>query len=110
MELIQSQIKEIHEKLQELLRKQQQLEKDNQRLQKELAAAHEQLSSKSAALQAMQQQSDALRMGQVSWTQEDKHAMQKRIDAYLKEIDQCLSLLNQHWYGRTDTGKCGDCR
>ncbi|MEY2640498.1 MAG: hypothetical protein RIR90_1980 [Bacteroidota bacterium] len=54
------------------------------------------MSSKSAALQAMQQQSDALRMGQVSWTQEDKQAMQKRIDAYLKEIDQCLSLLNQH--------------
>lgn len=95
MELIQSQIRDIHEKLQQLLRKQQQLEKDNQRLQKELTVAQEVLAGKTAALQAMQQQSDALRMGQVAWTQEDKQAMQKRIDAYLKEIDQCLTLLNQ---------------
>ncbi len=88
------QIKSIQEKLQQLLRQQQLLQKENQKLKKELEKATASAREKEAITQSLQQQVDALKLGTTARSTEEKGALEKRIDVYLKEIDKCLALLN----------------
>ncbi|NCT92856.1 MAG: hypothetical protein GXC72_00395 [Chitinophagaceae bacterium] len=90
-------IKNLQDKLQLLIRNQQQLQRDNQRLQKELDRVQAVLVEKDALVQQVQQQLDARQLGANGQGQsaEEKAKLEKRIDAYLKEIDKCLNLLNQ---------------
>jgi chromosome segregation ATPase len=88
------QIKSIQEKLQQLLRQQQLLQKENQKLKKELEKATASALENETITQSLQQQVDALKLGTTVHNAEEKGALEKRIDVYLKEIDQCLALLN----------------
>lgn len=88
------QIKNIQDKLQQLLRQQQLLQKENQKLKKELEKALLNSGEKEHVVQTLQQQVDALKLGAGARSEEEKTALQKRIDGYLKEIDKCLTLLN----------------
>ena len=49
---------------------------------------------KEQSLRAIQQQIDVLKLGSGSLNEEEKNALGKRIDIYLKEIEKCLALLN----------------
>lgn len=89
------QIKSIQDKLQHLLRQQSVLQKENQKLKKELERVQAESIEKEQSLHAMQQQLDALKLGAGGMLNEnEKAALGKRIDGYLKEIDKCLALLN----------------
>ena len=88
------QIKSIQDKLQQLLKRQGVLQKENQKLKKDLEKALSATQEKEQTLQAIQQQMDVLKLGSGSLNDEEKNALSKRIDVYLKEIDKCLSLLN----------------
>jgi len=88
------QIKSIQEKLQQLLKQQGLLQKENQKLKKDLEKALSVTEEKEQTLQAIQQQMDVLKLGSGSLNEEEKNALSKRIDVYLKEIDKCLSLIN----------------
>ena len=88
------QIKSIQDKLQQLLKQQGVLQKENQKLKKDLEKALFATEEKEQTLQAIQQQMDVLKLGSGSLNDEEKNALSKRIDVYLKEIDKCLSLLN----------------
>ncbi len=88
------QIKSIQDKLQQLLKRQGVLQKENQKLKKDLEKALFATEEKEQTLQAIQQQMDVLKLGSGSLNDEEKNALSKRIDVYLKEIDKCLSLLN----------------
>ena len=88
------QIKNIQEKLQQLLRQQQLLLRENQKLKKELEKATALGQEKETTAQSLQQQVDAFKLGTSSHSAEEKAALEKRIDTYLKEIDKCLALLN----------------
>jgi len=88
------QIKSIQDKLQQLLKRQGVLQKENQKLKKDLEKALSVTEEKEQILQAIQQQMDVLKLGSGSLNDEEKNALSKRIDVYLKEIDKCLSLLN----------------
>jgi ABC-type iron transport system FetAB ATPase subunit len=88
------QIKSIQDKLQQLLRQQAVLHKENQRLKKELEKATGLNEEKQALVQALQQQTDVLKLGSGTMDEAEKNALGKRIDVYLKEIDKCLALLN----------------
>lgn len=88
------QIKSIQDKLQQLLRQQAVLNKENQRLKKELEKATGLNEEKQALVQALQQQTDVLKLGSGTMDEAEKNALGKRIDVYLKEIDKCLALLN----------------
>ena len=88
------QIKNIQDKLQLLLKQQALLQKENQRLKKELEKAHVLGEEKEQALLNIQQQVDVLRMGSGNLSDNEKNALGKRIDGYLKEIDKCMALLN----------------
>ncbi|MEK7199389.1 MAG: hypothetical protein AAB212_05665 [Bacteroidota bacterium] len=88
------QIKSIQDKLQQLLRQQAVLQKENQRLKKELEKTGGIDMEKDRQIQSLQQKVDTLKIGSLHLNEEDKSALGKRIDSYLKEIDKCLAMLN----------------
>lgn len=91
---LQLPIKNLQEKLQILLKQQAHVQKENQQLQKELARLQIESKDRLALVQNLQQQVVALQIGTGNLAEQDKQALSKRIDAYLKEIDKCLSMLN----------------
>ncbi len=90
----EQQLKRIQEKLQQLLKEYQSCKKENTRLQKELLASKEQLSLQKQSTESLQEQISILKMSGTSMNEEDKKELEKRINAYIKEIDRCISLLS----------------
>lgn len=87
-------IKSLQEKLQLLLKNQQQLLRENQRLTADLEKASSIVDQKEALLRNLQQQLDGLGVSSASgYSDQEKSALEKRINTYLKEIDHCLTLL-----------------
>lgn len=87
-------IKSLQEKLQLLLKSQQQLLRENQRLTADLEKAMSIVDQKEALLRNLQQQLDGLGVSSASgYSDQEKSALEKRINSYLKEIDHCLTLL-----------------
>lgn len=91
---LDQQIKSIQDKLQQLLKQQALLQKENQQLRKELEKATALNEERQNLVVSLQQQVDAVKLGSGSLNEVEKAALSKRIDGYLKEIDQCLALLN----------------
>lgn len=91
---LSEQIKSIQDKLQLLLKREAVLQKENQRLKTELQQALADNDQKSGMLHTIQQQLDVLKMGSSTLSESERLVLNKRIDGYLKEIDQCLALLN----------------
>ena len=91
---VDTQLKNIHDKLQQLLKQYRLVQKENGQLKKELEKQRLTVVTKSEQIQSLQQKLDAMQVGISSWGEADKKLMEKRIDAYLKEIEKCLSLLN----------------
>jgi len=91
---LDQQIKSIQDKLQQLLKQQALLQKENQQLKKELEKATALGEEKQGLVVSLQRQMDAAKLGSGSLNETEKAALSKRIDTYLKEIDQCLALLN----------------
>jgi cell division protein FtsB len=87
-------IKNIQDKLQLLLKQQQLLQKENDKLKKELEKASQSNTEKEQTMQTLQRQMDVLKLGSGNLDESEKAALGKRIDAYLKELDKCLALLN----------------
>jgi chromosome segregation ATPase len=87
-------IKSLQEKLQLLLKNQQQLLRENQRLTADLEKATGMVQQKEEILRSLQQQLDGLGVSAASgYSDQEKAALEKRINTYLKEIDHCLTLL-----------------
>jgi chromosome segregation ATPase len=91
---IDAQLKTIQAKLQMVLKQYQLLQRENMQLRKELAKSEQHHSEKTEQLQHLQQQVDVLKLGVKGWNDQEKAELEKRIDVYLKEIDKCLTLLN----------------
>lgn len=91
---LEQQIKSIQDKLQQLLKQQALLQKENQQLKKELEKQTALTTEKQGMVLSLQQQVDVVKMGSGFLDEAEKAALSKRIDGYLKEIDQCLALLN----------------
>ncbi|MEY4381906.1 MAG: hypothetical protein RJA92_1286 [Bacteroidota bacterium] len=87
-------IKSLQEKLQLLIKNQQQLVRENQRLTADLEKATNIVQQKEEMLRGLQQQLDGIGVSSASgYTDQEKAALEKRINTYLKEIDHCLTLL-----------------
>ncbi len=88
------QLDTIHQKLQQLLKQYQLLQKENAQLKKELEKSTAIIQRKSEEINSLQQKMDVLKLNVGALYPDDKVALQKRIDSYLKEIDKCISLIN----------------
>lgn len=95
MSQLNEQLDSLQQKIQQLLKQHLLLQKDNARLQKELEKKETLLKEQVQKIQQLQQHADAVSVGTRLLDTDEKKALSKRIDAYLKEIDHCLSLLNQ---------------
>jgi hypothetical protein len=93
-EQIDIQLKNIQQQLQQLLREYSFVQKENQRLKKEVEQLQHAKEEQLKQLEVLQQKSEVSQLGADSWGKEEKLALQKRIDTYLKEIEKCISLLN----------------
>ncbi len=91
---IDEQLASIKTKLQQLLKQYQLLQKENQQLKKELEKTKSTFVSKTEHLESLQKQVDVLQLGSRGLNNEEKAALNKRIDSYLREIEQCIALLN----------------
>jgi peptidoglycan hydrolase CwlO-like protein len=91
---INNHINQLHEKLQLLIKEYKQLQKDNKKLQKDITVLENEQTAKNLLLQQLEQKVTAVQITGGQWEDSQKQVLQKKIDAYLKEIDKCLALLH----------------
>ena len=91
---INVQLKNLQSKLQQVLKQYQLLQKENEHLKKQLEQSKKQMLSNNVLHQNTQQHNVVQGVIQQQMNEEDKAALQKKIDKYLQEIDKCIVLLN----------------
>ena len=92
---LETPITNIEQKLKEVTRRYSILKKENLRLQTEVQKLNVTIAQKEEELQQLRHQTDLLKSGIQNWHPEQKKLFVKRIDAYLKEVDKCIALLNE---------------
>jgi chromosome segregation ATPase len=88
-------IKNIHEKLQQLLKQYAAVQKENTQLKEDLQTAATKIEAQQKNTEELKQQVSILKMNAVQMTEIDKKEFEKRINAYVKEIDRCITLLGE---------------
>lgn len=86
-------INAVNEKLLLLVRQHQQLQKENNRLRQELEETKLRENEATVKADWLQQQVEIAQLSAGKAGQEIKTELEKRINAYIKEIDQCIALL-----------------
>jgi chromosome segregation ATPase len=85
----------INDKLQQLLKQYSRLQKDNERLKAELQEIKLKELQFQEKIDSLNQQIGILKVSQGDMSEKDKKEFEKKINAYLKEIDRCISYLSQ---------------
>ena len=85
---------QLQQKQQLLLKQFAVLKTENRQLTKRLAKKDAQLINAEEKLKDLQQKLDVLKISKGAFSDEEKKELERRIDAYVKEIDRCLALLN----------------
>jgi len=88
-------LQRIQEKVQLLLRQQQSLQKENAKLRQDLQQARDMASHHETNLEELKQRVDILRFSTGEMDTTEKREFEKRINAYIKEIDRCIALLGE---------------
>lgn len=83
----------VNEKLQLLIKQHQSLQKENSRLKQELELCRINENNLREKADQLQQQVEIARLTPGHVAQDVKMELEKRINTYIKEIDQCLALL-----------------
>ena len=92
--VLSNQIQQLLNKVQLLLKQYAHSQREVQRLAKENEALKNRLQLKSEQVTQLQQKIEALGFTSVNLNDNAKKDLEKRINIYLKEIDNCLALLN----------------
>ena len=86
-------LKRIQDKLQQLLKQYSFLQKENNQLKDELDKSKQQTILQQQNINTLKQQVDVLKLNAGEMGEADKKEFEKRINAYIKEIDKCIALL-----------------
>lgn len=89
------QLKRIQDKLQQLLQQHLLLQKENSRLKQELSEERKHHHQKALQAEQLQQRVEILKSSKEEMHGEEKKAFEKRLNQYVKEIDKCITLLNE---------------
>ena len=88
-------IKRINGKVQHLLKRYVFLQKENEKLKTELAAVKSREKEQVEQLKLLTLRIEVLKASRGEMKEEDKKSIQKQLNQYLKEVDKCISLLNE---------------
>jgi len=94
MSVLFDQLLQLQQKQQLLLKQFTSLKSENRQLTKRLAKKDAQLTNAEERLKDLQQKLDVLKISKSSFDDKEKKELERRIDAYVREIDRCLALLN----------------
>ncbi len=92
---IEEQIKRLQSKLQQLVQQHQLLQKENTKLKLELHQEKSHHNTKSEHAEQLQQQVEILKSSKGEMNAEEKKGLERRLNQYVKEIDKCITLLNE---------------
>ena len=95
MQHTEEQLKRIQDKLQQLLQRHLLLQKENSRLKQELLEERKLHHQQSLQSEQLQQRVEILKSSKEEMHGEEKKAFEKRLNQYVKEIDKCITLLNE---------------
>lgn len=93
MEDLHATVKDLHLALQTLLKKLNGLKKENEELTRENEELKKAVSEKEHLINATEEKIVTANINRL-YNDEQKEALQYKIDAYLKDIENCLTLLN----------------
>ncbi len=95
MSTAEQHIKRIQDKLQQLLKQYAAVQKENSKLKEELQAAQTKIDIQQKNAEELKQQVSILKMNAIDMNEADKKEFERRINAYVKEIDRCIALLGE---------------
>jgi chromosome segregation ATPase len=95
LSITEQHIKRIQDKLQQLLKQYAAVQKENAQLKELLQTAATKIETQQKNTEELKQQVSILKMNAVQMTETDKKEFEKRINAYVKEIDRCIALLGE---------------
>jgi archaellum component FlaC len=91
----ETQLKRVHEKIMLLLKQHQSLQKENERLKEELKKIQARSEVVSRDADKFRQQADVLKLSGRRIEETDKKMLEKRLNQYVREIDKCITLLQE---------------
>ena len=94
MSTLSDNLVQLQQKLMQVLKQYSQLQRENARLRRNLLKKDTLLKDREEHLKGLQQKVDALGLSKDGFSTEEKKQLEKRINAYVNEIDKCLSILN----------------
>jgi predicted nuclease with TOPRIM domain len=89
------QLQRIQSKLQQLLKEFAVLQKENSRLNEKLELAYSEITANQENIDKLKQQVDVLKYSNGEMNEVDKKDFERKINAYVKEIDRCIVMLSQ---------------
>jgi seryl-tRNA synthetase len=95
MPQIEEQIKRLQDKLQQLVQQHQLLQRENSKLKQEILEEKNHHNTKSAQAEQLRQQVEILKSSKGEMNTEEKKTLERRLNQYVKEIDRCITLLNE---------------
>lgn len=90
---MEQQLRRIQEKIQQLLKRNQLLQKENEKLTQDNQALREQLNNQQELVDGLEQKLTAVKMSSGNLTEEERKELEKRMNAYIREIDRCITML-----------------
>ncbi len=95
MSTAEQQLKRIQDKLQQLLKQHSAVQKENSKLNEEIEVLNKKILTQQQSADELKQQVSILKLNAGEMGEADKKEFEKRINAYVKEIDRCIAMLGK---------------
>jgi septal ring factor EnvC (AmiA/AmiB activator) len=95
MNPLEEHIQRINEKLQQLLKHYRASQKENEKLKKEIADIRGLQVEKIRQMEELEQKVAILKTATNNMNDEDKTALEKRLNYFIREIDRCIATLSE---------------
>ena len=94
MQTVEEHINSINTKLQQLLKKYAALRKENAILKHELEERRTNEKHHLDRIVSLEMQAGVLKASSAKMNEKDKHDFEKRINQYIKDLEKCMTMLN----------------
>ncbi|HVM87821.1 MAG TPA: hypothetical protein VMT76_06500 [Puia sp.] len=95
MQQMEEQINRLQNKVLQLIQQYQLLQKENIKLKQELQEGKSIINAQLVQIDQLKQKAEILKLSKTEMDAEEKKIFERRLTQYAKEIDKCISLLNE---------------